>query len=103
MLFTTALLTAAMFDATTLESMTTNAVHIQAGDVSYTTYFDADGTYYTDNGITGTWEITDNQLCVERSTGEANCQPVPPGKVVGDSWSGENAAGVTVTVTIVER
>ncbi|WP_425597357.1 hypothetical protein [Thalassobaculum salexigens] len=42
-----------MFDATTLESMTANAVQIQAGDVSYTTFFNADGTYSTDIGITG--------------------------------------------------
>lgn len=90
--------------STPTETLVENALQIQAGEMTYTTFFEADGTYTTDIGIAGTWTLSDGQMCVERSTGEAGCQPVAENLALGDSWEGTNpTTGVTVTYTIIAR
>tara|TARA_R110002126_G_scaffold52187_4_gene142194 strand:+ start:3095 stop:3406 length:312 start_codon:yes stop_codon:yes gene_type:complete len=90
--------------STPAETLVENALHIQAGEMAYNTFFEADGTYTTDIGITGTWTLVDGEMCVVRSTGESGCQPVADTLAVGDSWTGTNpATGATVTYTVVAR
>ena len=59
--------------STPAETLVENALHIQAGEMSYTTFFEADGSYTTDVGIAGTWTLVDGEMCVVRSTGESGC------------------------------
>jgi hypothetical protein len=93
-----------MIHDSAMDTLIANAVQVQAGDVTYTTFFEANGSYTTDVGIAGTWHVDGDQLCIQRSTGEGGCQPLQTGLNVGDSWSGINAAtGATVTYTIVTR
>ncbi len=81
-----------------------NALQVSTTQGSYITYFNADGTYTTNIGIEGSWEIRGNEVCVERSTGEHGCAPIQENLELGASWEGENAAtGETVTYTIVAR
>lgn len=90
--------------STPAETLVENALQIQAGEITYTTFFEADGSYTTDVGITGTWTLTDGEMCVVRSTGESGCQPVADTLAVGDSWTGTNpATGASVTYTVVAR
>tara|TARA_R110000868_G_scaffold80881_4_gene229320 strand:+ start:7409 stop:7720 length:312 start_codon:yes stop_codon:yes gene_type:complete len=90
--------------STPAETLVANALQIQAGPVTYTTFFEADGTYTTDVGITGTWTLADGEMCVVRSTGESGCQPVAESLALGDSWEGTNpATGATVTYTVIAR
>ncbi|WP_339741435.1 hypothetical protein [uncultured Maricaulis sp.] len=90
--------------STPAETLVENALHIQAGEMSYTTFFEADGSYTTDVGIAGTWTLVDGEMCVVRSTGESGCQPVADSLALGDSWSGTNpATGATVTYTVIAR
>jgi len=86
-----------------IDTLVANALEISSPAGTYTTYFEADGTYTTNVGISGTWEAQDGELCVSRATGEHNCQPLMDHLHVGDSWEGQNAAGDTVTVTVVAR
>lgn len=80
-----------------------HALQVDTGEIQYTTYFEADGTYTTSIGISGTWSLDGDQFCVERESGEANCQPLMEGLSVGDSWTGQNADGSEVTFTLVAR
>jgi hypothetical protein len=90
--------------STPTETLVENALQIQAGEITYTTFFNADGTYTTDIGVSGTWTVTDGEMCVVRSTGESGCQPVADTLAVGDSWEGVNpTTGMTVTYTVVPR
>lgn len=68
--------------------------------------FNADNTYTMalPNGTTtaGTWAQTATDLCVTPSDGSGQqCAAVVQGKGVGDTWTLQNAAGQTVTVSIV--
>ncbi len=100
----TTILAALAVQAGPMDALVENALQISAGDVTYHTYFESDGSYTTDIGISGTWEIVDGEICVVRSTGESGCQPLQEGVSLGDSWTGINAAtGDTVTYTIVPR
>ena len=103
MILSTLLMSAAMLDSPA-DVLVQNGLEISAGAVTYTTFFNADGTYTTDVGIEGTWELVGNEVCVVRSTGESGCAPVQENLSVGSSWEGTNAAtGETVTYTIVPR
>ncbi|WP_339744614.1 hypothetical protein [uncultured Maricaulis sp.] len=100
----TMMLAALALMSTPAETLVDNALQIQAGEITYTTFFEADGTYTTDVGISGTWSISDGQMCVVRSTGESGCQPVAESLALGDSWEGVNpATGATVTYTVIAR
>lgn len=103
MLLTT--IAAAMaLQASPADMLVENALQISTAQGSYTTYFNADGTYTTDVGISGVWEVRGDEVCVQRSTGESGCAPIQENLEVGASWQGENAAtGETVTYTIVPR
>ena len=95
---------AALLLSSSLDTLLEHALQISAGDVTYITYFNADGTYTTNIGIEGTWEVQGNEICVVRTTGESGCAPLQDGLGLGDSWQGTNAAtGDTVTYTIVSR
>lgn len=103
MLLTT-IATALIMQASPAEMLVENALQVSTAQGSYTTYFNADGTYTTDVGIEGSWEVQGDEVCVERSTGEQGCAPIQENLEVGASWEGENAAtGETVTYTIVAR
>ena len=58
-----------------------------------------DGTYTSDKGVTGTWKIDGDSLCVKRDSGESNCMPYSADAKPGDSWQSENANGEPVTIT----
>lgn len=88
---------------TSVEALIEHALQVQSDAITYTVMLNADGTYSSDVGISGTWEVQGDQLCTSRASGETNCQPVQDGLGLGDSWEGENAAGETVTFTIVPR
>ncbi|MCC5980405.1 MAG: hypothetical protein JJU26_01670 [Oceanicaulis sp.] len=90
-------------DHTSVDALIEHALRVEGGGVTYTVILDADGTYSSDVGISGTWEVQGDELCTSRATGETNCQPIQEGLALGDSWEGENAAGETVTFTIVPR
>lgn len=97
-------LIAAMALQASPDALVENALEVSTAAGSYITYFEADGTYTTSVGIEGTWSIEGEEICVERSTGEAGCVPMMDGLELGSTWEGENAAtGETVTYTIVER
>ncbi len=103
MIFSSILLATAL-QASPVDTLIANALEISTADGSYVTYFEADGTYSTNIGISGTWWVEGNELCVQRSTGESGCAPLGEAEDVGSSWTGENAAtGETVTYTIVTR
>jgi len=98
------LLLATALQASPVDTLVANALEVSTTQGSYITYFDADGTYTTNIGISGTWWVNGNELCFERSTGEGGCAPLGEAEAVGASWSGVNAAtGETVTYTIVTR
>lgn len=96
---------AALFlQATGMQPLFDNGLQVSSGDVTYVVLFEEDGSYTTDVGIEGTWEIVDGELCTTRTTGEHNCQPMMvDGLETGASWTGENSAGETVTFTLVAR
>jgi hypothetical protein len=102
-LLATAALSIASFDSG-ISVLTTNAIQVDTAAGSYTTFFEPDGTYTTTVGITGTWRIDGDQLCIERSTGEGGCQPLQADLELGDTWTGTNSAtNETVTYTIIAR
>ncbi len=86
-----------------VDALLEHALRVEGGGVIYTVMLEADGTYSSDVGISGTWEVQGDELCTSRATGETNCQPIQEGLELGDSWEGENTAGETVTFTIVPR
>ncbi|MGP1274167.1 MAG: hypothetical protein ACQRW7_01965 [Caulobacterales bacterium] len=96
-------LTGADDHGASVEALVENALRVESPSVTYTVRLNADGTYSSDVGISGTWEVQGDELCTSRSTGETNCQPIQEGLGLGDSWQGENTAGETVTFTIVPR
>ena len=103
MILTTLAMSAALLQADA-SALLENALQVSSSQGSYVTYFNADGTYTTNVGISGTWEIRGAEICVVRSTGESGCAPLQDDVSLGDSWEGTNAAtGETVTYTIVAR
>lgn len=80
-----------------------NALQVSGPEGEYVVYFEADGSYSTNVGISGDWHTDGDQFCVERATGEANCQPLMANLSVGDSWTGQNANGDDVTFTLIAR
>jgi hypothetical protein len=87
-----------------MDALLDNALQISTDTITYHTYFNADGSYTTDIGITGTWTVEGTEVCVTRSTGEHGCAPLQENVALGDSWTGINAAtGDTVTYTVVAR
>jgi hypothetical protein len=102
-LLATAALSFASFDSG-VSGLIDNAIQVDTAAGSYITYFNLDGTYTTTVGITGTWHIEGDQLCIQRSTGEGGCQPLQANLALGDTWTGTNSAtNETVTYTIVAR
>lgn len=103
MLLTT-LFAAASLQAAGMDPLMHNDLHVSAPSGEYTVSFHEDGSYTTDVGISGTWEVVDGEICTTRATGEHACQPdVDQDLGTGDSWTGVNAAGETVTFTLVAR
>lgn len=86
-----------------VDALLEHALQVQSDTITYTVVLNADGTYSSDVGISGTWEVQGNELCTSRATGETNCQPIQEGLGLGDSWEGQNTTGDTVTFTIVPR
>lgn len=86
-----------------IDALVEHALQVQTDTITYTVMLNADGTYSSDVGISGTWEVQGDQLCTSRATGETNCQPIQEGLNLGDSWEGENTTGDRVTFTIVPR
>ncbi|WP_323761061.1 hypothetical protein [Maricaulis sp.] len=98
------ILLAAALQASPVDTLVANALEVSSPSGSYITYFEADGTYTTNVGISGTWWVDGAELCVQRSTGESGCAPLGESQEVGTSWTGQNAAtGETVTYTIIPR
>ncbi|MEC9249275.1 MAG: hypothetical protein VX501_01390 [Pseudomonadota bacterium] len=103
MILTTLAMTAALVQADA-SALLENALQISSSQGTYVTYFNPDGTYTTNIGISGTWQVQGSEICVVRSTGESGCAPLQDGVALGDTWQGTNAAtGETVTYTIVPR
>lgn len=101
--FVAALILAAQ-PASAVEPLLEHALHVQGDGFSYTVFLEADGTYHADIvGVAGTWTVEGEELCVTNASGQTNCQPIMEGLSLGDSWEGENAAGMAVVLTLVER
>ena len=101
-LLASAALTLASFDSG-IHGLTDYSIEVSGGAVTYVTTFHDDGSYTTDVGIAGSWEVVDGELCITRTTGESGCQPMAHSVSLGDSWDSQDAAGNAVTVTVVER
>ncbi|MEE2566764.1 hypothetical protein [Hyphobacterium marinum] len=98
------ILAALLLQASGMQPLFDHGLQVSSDSVTYVVFFEEDGRYSTSVGIHGTWEIVDGELCTTRSTGEHNCQPLMmDGLETGSSWTGENAAGETVTFTLVPR
>jgi hypothetical protein len=80
-----------------------NALQVSGPEGEYVVFFEADGTYTTNVGISGSWHLDGDEFCVERASGAANCQPLMADLSVGDSWTGQNANGDDVTFTLIAR
>ena len=95
---------AATLQASPVQPLLDNALEVSSDAGSYITYFNADGTYTTNVGISGTWHVEGDELCVVRATGEAGCAPIEPGLSLGSTWTAPNAAtGAMVTYIIIAR
>lgn len=90
-------------NADTLAAVLGAKLRVTSENGSYDVIFNEDGTYVGTNGISGSWELKEGEICVRRTTGEANCMPFPAGKAVGDSWESQDATGAAVTFTIVAK
>ena len=92
----------ALLSGAALAAMTGSMLHpwkvTHEDGSSFVVTFKDDGTYSTDSGIKGTWKL---QLCVKRSTGEANCMDAKLDAKPGDSWKSEDAAKKPSTITVL--
>ena len=95
----TMLSTAAFADLNALITGNVMMVDGANGMVHFT--FADDGTYSSDVGISGTWEVKGSDICTTRSTGESNCSAIPDGVAVGSSWDSVDATGAPVKITIM--
>ena len=87
--------------ATSLKTLIIDNTYVVAGtEGTIRVDFAEDGTYTSDAGISGTWTLEGQTVCVTRSTGESSCNDVPEGVTVGSSWPSKNALGEDVTLTI---
>jgi hypothetical protein len=98
------MLVAAALQASPMEPLFQYALESTTPQGSYLTFFNRDGTYTTNVGISGTWEVRGNELCVRRSTGEGGCTAMQQGIQPGSTWQAVNpTTGQTVTYRIVPR
>lgn len=103
MLLTTILATLTL-QTSGMDALLQYDLHVASPSGEYTVTFNGDGTYTSNVGIEGTWEVVEGELCTTRSTGEHACQPLADAPAeAGASWTGTNTAGETVTFTLVER
>ena len=87
--------------ATDLKTLIIDNTYVVAGaEGTIRVDFAEDGTYTSDAGISGTWTLEGQTVCVTRSTGESSCNDVPEDVTVGSSWPSTNALGQDVTLTI---
>ena len=56
---------AATLQASPVQPLLDNALEVSSDAGSYITYFNADGTYTTNVGISGTWHVEGDELCAE--------------------------------------
>lgn len=98
------MLVAAALQASPMQPLFQYALQSTTPQGTYLTYFSPDGTYTTNVGISGVWEVRGNELCVQRSTGEGGCTAMQPGIQLGSTWQAVNpTTGQTVTYTVVPR
>lgn len=75
-----------------------------ASGASVTITFNADGTYQTDTGSSGTWTLDGEALCTVRdSDGAASCGVLPSDKSAGDVWESTDGNGSPVTASVIPR
>lgn len=85
----------------TMDAMIGSAVvYSYADGTSVTAYYAADGTYTTDSMGGGSWSISGDELCVETDGGQSGCTSLESGYGPGDTWSGVDAFGNDVTISI---
>lgn len=85
----------------TMDAMIGNAVvYTYSGGTSVTAYYAASGTYTTDSAGGGTWSMNGDELCIKTDDGKSGCTTLASGKSKGDSWSGVDAFGNPVTISI---
>ena len=103
-MFLTAIIAAATLQSSGMDALLQYDLHVASPAGEYTVSFHEDGTYTSNAGIEGTWEVVDGELCTTRSTGEHACEALMdvPAEA-GTSWTGTNTAGQEVTFTLVER
>lgn len=66
--------------------------------------FNADGTYTTNTGSSGSWTLEEEDLCTVRNSDNASaCGHLPIDKSPGDVWTSTDADGVEVIASIVPR
>ena len=63
-------------------------------------YYKEDGTLTTDGGLSATWTMEGDTLCIEVDQKEVGCAELPSGKRAGDSWEWRDISGRSVTASI---
>lgn len=103
-MFLTAIAAAAALQASGMDALLQYDLQVTSPSGEYVVSFSEDGTYTSNVGIEGTWEVVDGELCTTRSTGEHACEALMdvPAEA-GTSWTGTNTAGQEVTFTLIER
>ncbi|MEO0366248.1 MAG: hypothetical protein AAF265_12195 [Pseudomonadota bacterium] len=71
---------------------------------SVTISFEADGTYATSSGSSGSWTLNGETLCTVRNAdGFNSCGTLASNKALGDVWVSVDGAGNEVTARVIER
>ena len=64
-------------------------------------YFDEDGSFTTDNGISGNWSLDGSRLCLSNE-GERRCGHWEGPYSAGDTWQQNDPDGNPMTVAITQ-
>jgi len=91
--------------AGTIENSFGNTLNVQPeGSPALRFHFNADNTYamvLPDNtSVTGTWAMTNGQLCLTPAGGAAECHPDPGNYSVGQTWAGQSGQGVAMQMSL---
>ncbi len=64
-------------------------------------YINEDGTFTTDQGGSGTWELSGNNLCITLAGAEPSCGPIEE-RQIGQKWTEDNGKGGTREAMLLE-
>ena len=93
----TLLSTAAMADP--LANVYDNTLKVTAGGETVDWHINKDGTFTTSSGVSGTWALKGEEICVTIG-GAENCNPIEA-RNIGDTWTEPDGQGGTRSATLV--